>query len=332
MKALTLTNLNALPELLEQEALRPDPGQAIVRLKAAALNRRDHWITRGLYPGVRPPVVLGSDGAGIVTACGEGVDPNWIGREIIIDPGMHWGDDPRAQGKEFVVLGSPHDGTFASEVAVHHSQLHNKPERLNWFEAAALPLAAVTAYRAVFTQGAIEPGDTVLITGVGGGVATFALQFALAVSDAVWVTSSSQEKIDRAITMGARGGVNYRDADWSNNLASDGAVPTLIVDSAGGPGYDSLIRLVAPGGRIVNYGATAGAPEKLDLCKVFWKQLRLQGTTMGSPEDFAAMLEFASRHGIKPVIDEVYPLARGAEAIERMKSSPQFGKLVLEMD
>ena len=332
MKALTLTNLHAAPELLERASLRPDPGQAIVRLKAAALNRRDHWITHGLYPGVRPPVVLGSDGAGIVTACGEGVDGNWVGREVIIDPGMNWGDDWRAQGKEFVILGSPHDGTLASEVAVHHSQLHDKPEKLDWIEAAALPLSGVTAYRAVFTQGAIGPGETVLITGVGGGVATFALQFALAAADAVWVTSSSQEKIDRAIAMGARGGVNYRDADWAENLASQGAVPSLIVDSAGGPGYDSLIHLVAPGGRIVNYGATVGPPEKLDLFKVFWKQLRLQGTTMGSPDDFAAMLEFAATHDVKPVIDEVYPLARGAEAIERMKSSPQFGKLVLEMD
>jgi NADPH:quinone reductase-like Zn-dependent oxidoreductase len=301
-------------------------------LKAAALNRRDHWITRGLYPGVRPPVVLGSDGAGIVTACGKGVDENWIGREVIIDPGINWGDDPRAQGKEFVILGSPHDGTFASEVAVHSSQLHDKPEKLDWIEAAALPLAGVTAYRAVMTQGAIEPGDTVLITGVGGGVATFTLQFALAVAEAVWVTSSSQEKIDRAITMGARGGANYRDSAWADQLAAAGAEPTLVVDSAGGTGYDSLIRLVAPGGRVVNYGATAGPPEKLDLFKVFWKQLRLQGTTMGSPEDFAAMLEFASKHDVKPLIDEVFPLARGAEAIERMKASPQFGKVVLEID
>ncbi len=332
MKALTLTEVNAPLELMERPDLQPARGQAVVQLKAAALNRRDYWITLGLYPGIEPPVVLGSDGVGIVTSCGEEVDPRWLGREVIIDPGTNWGHDSHAQSKDFRILGLPQDGTFASEVVVDHSQLHDKPTHLTWIQAAALPLSGVTAYRALFTQGRLMRGDTVLITGIGGGVAAFALQFALAAGVDVWTTSSSPEKIDRAIAMGASGGVNYRDEDWAKQLTSQGVSPSLIIDSAGGPGYSSLIQLAEPGGRIVSYGATAGPPQKLDLFKVFWKQLRLQGTTMGSPTDFIAMLAFVSQHQIVPVIDGVFPLEQGNEAIANMQASPQFGKYVLTIE
>lgn len=329
MNALTLTDLSAPLELIERPDLQPGSGQAIVQLKAAALNRRDYWITMGLYPGIEPPVVLGSDGAGIVSACGDDVDPHWVGREVILDPGIGWGNDAHAQSKEFRILGLPQDGTFATEVVVDQSQLHEKPTHLNWSQAAALPLAGVTAYRALFTQGRLGRGDQVLITGIGGGVATFALQFAVAAGIEVWVTSSSQEKIDRAVALGASGGASYQADGWAEQLASRGVKPSLIIDGAGGPGHVSLIQLAAPGGRIVNYGATAGPPPKLDLFKVFWKQLRLQGTTMGSPEDFVAMLAFVSQHQIVPAIDRVFPLEQGNEAIAEMKSSPQFGKYVL---
>lgn len=331
MKALTLTDINAPLELRDRRALEPSSGQVIVKLKAASLNRRDYWITLGLYPGIKPPVVLGSDGAGLVTACGEGVDSEWIGREVILDPGIHWGADPHAQSNEFTILGLPRDGTFASEVAIDQAQLHEKPRHLDWLQAAALPLAGVTAYRAIFTQGRLGRAETVLITGIGGGVATFALQFAVAAGASVWVTSSSRDKIDRAVALGASGGVNYQTDNWASELSAKGVAPNLIVDSAGGPGYDSLIRLAAPGGRIVSYGATAGPPQKLDLFKVFWKQLRLQGSTMGSPEDFIAMLAFVAQHQIVPIIDYVRPLERANEAIAQMKASSQFGKLVLSI-
>ncbi|MCH5375428.1 MAG: zinc-binding dehydrogenase [Planctomycetes bacterium] len=332
MKALTLTRVKAPLELLDRPRLRPAPGQAIVRLKAAALNRRDYWITQGLYPAIQTPVVLGSDGSGVVSECGEGVDRSWLNRDVIIDPGLHWGSSATAQSRDFIILGLPQDGTFATEVAVDHSQLHDKPDYLSWQHAAALPLAGVTAYRAVFVQGRLSRGETLLITGIGGGVATFALQFALAAGAEVWVSSSSQDKIDRAIELGARGGVNYRQPDWAEQLAAQGIAPHLIIDSAGGPGYDSLIELAAPGGRIVNYGATAGPPEKLDLFKVFWKQLRLQGSTMGSPQDFLAMIAFASEHKITPVLDATFSLSQGNEALTQMASSPQFGKYVLTID
>ncbi|HJN13421.1 MAG TPA: zinc-binding dehydrogenase [Pirellulaceae bacterium] len=273
--------------------------------------------------------MLGSDGAGVVSQTGSELGNFWQDREVIINPGFDWGDNPAVQGNEFTVLGLPRDGTFATEVAVPASQLHAKPAHLSWQEAAALPLAGVAAWRAVFSQGGLEANESILITGIGGGVATFALQFAVAVRADVWVTSSKPKKIERAVELGAKGGFDYTDEDWAKRLGKEAGAPNLIIDSAGGAGYRSLVNLAAPGGRIVNYGATAGPPEKLDLFKVFWKQLRLQGSTMGSPSDFAAMLKFVEEKQIVPIVDSVMPLADGDEALNRMQSSPQFGKYVL---
>ena len=199
MKAMTLVGKKLPLELQQREDLTPDAGQVVVRLSTAALNRRDYWITVGLYPGIKPPVVLGSDGAGVVLACGDGVDRGWEGQDVILNPGIGWGNDPAVQSEQFHILGLPEDGTFASEVVVPVEQLHRKPECLTWEESAAIPLAGTTAYRALFAQGNAKPDDRILITGIGGGVATFALQFATAIGAEVWVTSSSTAKIDLLI-------------------------------------------------------------------------------------------------------------------------------------
>ncbi len=329
MEALVLVELGKPLQWQQRAPLTAAAGEAVVQLRAAALNRRDYWITQGLYPGIRLPVVLGSDGAGVVSQIGPGVDASWLGQEVIINPGLDWGDDPAVQSKTFTILGLPRDGTFATQVAVPAQQLYPRPAHLGWHEAAALPLGGVTAYRALFSQGGIRPGWKVLVTGIGGGVATMALQLAVAAGAEVWVTSSSSEKIERAMALGARGGFLYTHDDWPKRCAEAAGGFELIVDSAGGRGYASLVQLAAPAGRIVSYGSTAGMPEKLDLFKVFWKQLRLQGSTMGSPADFAAMLAFVQQHAIKPVIDAVFPLAEGNRALEAMKTSPQFGKYVL---
>lgn len=331
MRTLVLHAVKAPLVVEDRPALVPGAGEVVVQLRAAALNRRDYWITQGMYPGIAPPVVLGSDGAGVVSRLGEGVDPAWLGREVVIDPSLDWGESQAVQSERFNILGLPRDGTFAQEVCVPAAQLHARPRQLNWHEAAALPLAGVTAYRAVYSQGALARGETVLITGIGGGVATFALQFAVAGGARVYVTSSSDDKLARAAALGACGGFNYRDALWFKRAAAEMPAPNLIVDSAGGSGYAALIGLAAPGGRIVSYGATAGPPDKLDLFKVFWKQLRLQGTTMGSPADFAAMLAFVDEHQLKPIVDRTFPLSAGNEAVALMQTSPQFGKYVLEI-
>lgn len=332
MQAMTLTAIKQPLEFQTREELQPADDQVVVELRAASLNRRDYWITEGLYPGIEPPVVLGSDGAGIVSRCGDSVDSGWVGREVLIDPGLDWGDNPAAQSGKYRILGLPDDGTFATEVVVPAQQLHEKPLHLSWEQAAALPLAGSTAFRALFSQGDLQTRDRLLITGIGGGVATFALQFAVAIGSEVWVTSSSEEKLQRAIELGAKGGFNYREEGWAKRIKHEAGQPSLILDSAGGAGYASLMDLAAPGGRIVNYGATAGPPEKLDMFKLFWKQLRLQGSTMGSPDDFRNMLQLVRRHELAPIIDAVYPLEQLNEAIAQMKSSPQFGKYVLQTD
>lgn len=332
MKALTLKQIKSPLMLEDRPALTPGPGEVVVQLKAAALNRRDYWITQGMYPGIEPPVVLGSDGAGVVSRTGDALGNFWQDREVIINPGLDWGDNPSVQASEFNILGMPRDGTFATEVAVPASQLHEKPAHLSFQEAATLALSGVTAWRAVFSQGGLEAGESILITGIGGGVATFALQFAVAARADVWVTSSSPQKIERAVELGACGGFDYTIQDWAKRMGKEAGAPSLIIDSAGGPGYRSLLNVAAPGGRIVNYGATAGPPEKLDLFKVFWKQLRLQGSTMGSPDDFAAMLKFVKEKRIVPIVDSVMPLSDGNAALKQMESSPQFGKYVLAID
>lgn len=331
MKALVLNELKAPLTLEERPELQPSARQVVVRLKAAALNRRDYWITQGMYPGIRLPTVLGSDGAGVIERVGDNAPTGWIGREVIINPGMEWGEDEAVQSDAFHILGMPDDGTFAEAVLVPEEAIHPKPEHLTWREAGALPLGGMTAYRAVFTQGQVQPGETVLVTGIGGGVATFALQFAAAAGARVLVTSSSSEKLAKAAELGAAAGYDYTQEGWAKQLVADHGPAHLIVDSAGGEGYRQLLDIAAPGGRIVNYGATAGPPPKFDLFKVFWKQLHLVGSTMGSPSDFRVMLELVHHHKIRPAIDQVFPLAEGNEALSRMRESTQFGKLVLDI-
>lgn len=330
MRANVLKSLKS-PLVLED---RPDPeptaGHVVVSLRAAALNRRDYWITRGKYPGITLPVVLGSDGAGVVTGLGEGISDEWDGAEVLVNPGWNWGDDPAAQSNDFTILGLPHDGTLAERVVVPIEYVHWRPEHLDWHHAAALPLAGVTAYRATFTRGAVQSGETVLITGIGGGVATFALQFARAAGATVVVTSSSEEKRNRATEAGAAAAYDYTEEGWAKRIAADHGPVSLVIDGAGGNGYSDLLDLVAPGGRIVNYGATAGPPDRFDPFKLFWKQLNLLGTTMGSPDDFTNMLAFVEEHAIQPIVDEVFPLERANDALERMADTRQFGKIVVE--
>ncbi len=329
MKAAFLTAIKAPLVVQQVSDLAAAPGQAVVRLKAAALNHRDLWTQLGLYPNIKLPITLGSDGAGIVASVGTAADQAWMGREVIINPSLDWGSDPRAQGPNYRILGLPDNGTFAEQVAVPVDNLAPKPSHLSWEQAAALPLAGLTAWRALFTRARLKSGERVLITGVGGGAALFALQFAIAAGAETWVTSSSPGKITRAQTLGAAGGVNYRDADWAGALEKLSGRFDVIVDSAGGDGFAKLIDLTKPGGRIVFFGATAGNPKGLDLRKCFFRQINLLGTTMGSPADFAGMTRFVETHKITPVLDRVFPLDQADAALRHMEAAAQFGKIVL---
>jgi NADPH:quinone reductase-like Zn-dependent oxidoreductase len=306
------------------------PGSAVVRLQAAALNHRDLWVQLGQYANIKLPLIPGSDGAGVVTSVGSSADQAWVGREVIINPSLDWGDDPRAQGPKFRILGLPDSGTFAGQIAIPVANLAPKPAHLTWEQAAALPLAGLTAWRALFTRARLQAGENVLITGIGGGAALFALQFAVAAGARVWVTSGSAAKLARASTLGAQGGVSYREPDWAKTLLAAGGGPfDVIIDSAGGEGFASLIELTRPGGRVVFFGATVGNPPGLDLRKCFFRQINLLGTTMGSPADFAGMTAFVTAHKIVPLVDRVFPLVATEEALRHMESGTQFGKIVL---
>ena len=316
---------------VDVETPQPQAGEVLIRLRFAALNRRDVWISYGTYRGMKLPVILGSDGAGEVVACGDGVEHVQVGDEVIINPGLRWGDLEAHPSPEFEILGMPTNGTFAQYVVVPAEQVVPKPQHLTWEEAAALPLAGVTAYRALFTRGRLQPGETVLIPGIGSGVALFALQMAVAKGARVFVTSSSDEKIARAMELGAAGGVNYRRDDWTKQLRQMMGGADLVVDGIAGPGFVQLVELTNPGGRIVSFGMTAGVVPELVMRQVFFRQMDIRGTTMGSPRDFARMLELYCEHRLRPVIDRKYPLSAAGEALTRMDKGEQFGKIVLEI-
>ena len=330
MRAIQLTAINEM-FISEVPAPQPARGEAQVRLKAAALNHRDVWIKQGQYAGITYPILPGSDGAGIVESVGLGGDPQWIGREVVINPSFGWGDNEQAQGKHFTILGLPQAGTFAELITVPVAQLTEKPSHLDWIEAAALPLAGLTAYRALFSRAQLKPGEKILISGIGSGVASLALQFALAHGAAVYVTSSCNDKIAKAVALGAKGGFNYTEPSWAKTAVQSGHAFDVIVDSAGGDGFEALVDLTETGGRIVFFGATKGNPPVLPIRKIFWRQLSLLGSTMGSPTDWTAMVKFVARHKISPVVSAVFPFEQTAEAFALLESGRQFGKVVIKM-
>ncbi|MBK6657827.1 MAG: zinc-binding dehydrogenase [Proteobacteria bacterium] len=334
MKALVLRELGGPDKLAIEDIPTPEPaaGQVRVKIKTAALNRRDVWITVGAYPRIQFPAIAGSDGAGVVDAVGAGVDAGLVGREVIIYPALEWGDDPRCGGANFRVLGMPDQGTFAEYICVPADSVVDKPAQLSWEEAAALPLAGLTAWRAIVTHGEVARGHKVLVTGIGGGCATFALAWGLAHGAEVYVTSSSADKIAEAVKLGATAGFDYRDAGWVKQLKAAAGAIDIVIDSAGGEGLHDVLDTLGNGGRYVFFGATRGNAEKgLNMAKLFFRQVRIQGTTMGRPEEFRAMVACVNAHKLKPVVDHVYPFAEAVAAHKRMQDSEQMGKLVLRI-
>jgi zinc-binding alcohol dehydrogenase/oxidoreductase len=329
MKAVVLTGPDQPLTYKEVDKPTLAAGEVLVQIKAAALNRRDYWISIGKYGGIKYPTILGSDGAGVVAEVGEGVDPSLIGKEVILNPSHGWGDNPDVQGQDFKILGLPEDGTLAEYVKTKAEYLYDKPAHLSFEQAAALPLAGLTAFRALFTKGRAKAGDKVLIVGAGSGTGTFVLQWAVAAGCQVFVTSGSGEKIERARQMGAAAGVSYKAQDWAEELQHLAGGFDVVIDSALGKDFAKIPSLCKPGARIVFFGATAGNIPELDARPVFYKQLQLLGSMMGTADEFKAMLDFVQDHQIVPVIDEVMPLADAQRAVDKMGNSAQFGKLVL---
>jgi len=315
----------------EVEIPKPGKGEVLIRVYNAALNRRDVFIRYGAYPGIEVPSIPGSDGAGVVEEAGEGVQGFEKGNEVVINPQLDWGDNPAFPSKKQSILGVPKDGTFAQYVKVPAENVFTKPEHLSFEEAAALPLGGLTAFRAVMTKGQVKTGDTIIIPGIGGGVANFALQIAKAQGAKVYVTSSSDEKIDNAVKRGAAGGVNYQSDNWVKELKEMSGGADVSIDSIGGSTFNDLISLAKPASKIVSFGATRGPVDNVVMPLIFFKQMEIHGTTMGNPDEFKRMLAFYGEHKLKPVIDSVYPLEELEKASDQMDKGDVHGKIVISI-
>jgi zinc-binding alcohol dehydrogenase/oxidoreductase len=330
MKALVLTGPGQI-EWKEMEKPALSGGKALVKIKAIALNRRDEWIKEGKYPNIRYGAILGSDGAGIVESVADEKDSTWVGREVVINPNIDWGADPDVQSKKYCILGMPVNGTFAEYCLVDVDRLQPKPFHLDFLQAAALPLGGLTGFRALFRQGELKAGANVLISGFGGGVAQFAFLFAQAAGANVYVTSGSDEKVARALKMGARGAYNYKkESNYSDLWKTKGGF-NLIIDSAGGDQLNNFIKILKPHGKIVFYGATNGLPSKIDLYRMFWNQLSLQGTTMGNDYEFGEMLTFVSKYQIRPIIDSIRPFSKLPQSLDDIALPNKVGKIVFQV-
>lgn len=330
MKALVLT----APEKIEWKEL-PTPtltaGKALVKIKAVALNRRDDWIREGKYPNIKTGMVMGSDGAGIVEAVHDDEHKEWIGKEVVINPNIDWGSNPDVQSLKYTILGMPVDGTFAEYIAVPVDRLHHKPFHLDLLQAAALPLCGLTAFRTLFRKGELRAEQNVLISGFGGGVAQFAFNFAKAAGANVYVTSGSDEKIEKALKMGAKGGYNYKKQSTYEELWKTKGGFDLVIDSAGGDQVNNFIKMLRPAGKIIIYGATNGVPSRMDFYRMFWNQLSIVGSTMGNDQEFSEMLAFVSKHQLRPIVDSIRPFSKLAESFHDIAKPNKVGKIVFQV-
>jgi NADPH:quinone reductase-like Zn-dependent oxidoreductase len=307
------------PEVLRYEDV-PDPeprdGEVLVELRAAALNHLDVWIRKGL-PSVPKPRILGADGAGVIAGTGE---------RVVINPGIY-----DANGKMHIV-GETMDGTNAELIALPRAYVHPIPGDLSFEEAAAFPLTFETAYRMLVSRARLQAGEWVLVWGIGGGVAGAALAIAKALGAHVVATSSSDEKLARASELGADVTVNHVTGDVVGTVKEvTGGGAHVVVDDVGEATWKRTLDAARPEGRIVVCGATTGPNPPAALHRVWWKQLSILGSTMGTPEDFQGVCDLIAAGRLRPLIDRVFPLAEARSAHERLEAGEQLGKIVLRI-
>ncbi|ASI72996.1 zinc-binding dehydrogenase [Bacillus cereus group sp. MYBK5-1] len=307
--------------------ISPNAGEVKIKLKAAGLNHRDLFIINNRKE-MDLPLVIGSDGSGMVIEIGEGVSNITLHTEVIINPSIGW--EHATEVPELPeVLGGPKGGTFAEYVIVPAENVVEKPAYLTWEESGVLSLSALTAYRALFTKGRLKCGEHVLIPGIGGGVATFAMLFAKAIGAKVIVTSRVENKRELAEKYGADISFNST-GNWEESL--QGEKVDLIIDSIGPATFLKYFDVLKPNGRIVNFGASSGDKIELPLRALFYNQIDIMGTSMGSREEFNEMIKFIEKYQIKPIIDKVYSLEEAIRALSRMEHGEQFGNIVLQMN
>jgi NADPH:quinone reductase-like Zn-dependent oxidoreductase len=296
------------------------PGGVTVSLRASALNWHDVLVRQGRYKSPLPHII-GADGAGVRTDNGE---------EVVVLPSLNWGDREEAPGTHWEILGDYSPGTYAELVSVPVDCLAPKPRGLSWAEAAALPLVGLTTYRALFARGRLQAGESMLVVGAGGGIATMAIALAVAAGATITVTSSSAETIERAVAAGARDGVLHSEEAWPEQaraMSPDHGFD-LVLDPVGR--WNESVRALRPGGRLVVLGANAAQTAAMDIRSFYFGQFDLLGTTMGSARDFAGLLHMMDRCSVRPpAIDRKFPLDRAAEAHEYLERGRAFGKCVL---
>jgi NADPH:quinone reductase-like Zn-dependent oxidoreductase len=316
------------PEVLRYEDA-PDPvpgsGEVLIELRAASLNHLDLWVRKGL-PSVPKPRILGADGAGVVAGLGDGVEIFTLGQRVVINPGLERGD-------RIVVVGEHSDGTHAELIALPATNVHPLVDALTFEEAAAFPLVFETAYRMLVTKARLEPDEWVLLWGIGGGVSTAGLAIAKALGARAIVTSSSDMKLSRARELGADAGVNHATGDVAGEVkrVTDGRGVDLVVEHVGQATWSTSLAVVRPGGRVTVCGATTGPNPPAALHRLWWKQLTVYGSTMGTRADFEGAYELVTDGRARPVIDNVYPLSDTRAAHERLEAGEQFGKIVLRI-
>ena len=307
------------PEVLRYEdAPDPEPasGDVLIELRAASMNHLDVWIRKGL-PSVPKPRILGADGAGVIAGTDD---------RVVINPGIIGSD-----GKTHIV-GETMNGTHAELIAIPRDYVHAIPDALSFEEAAAFPLVFVTAYRMLVTRARLQEDEWVLVWGIGGGVATAALTIGKALGARVVVTSSSDEKLERARELGADATVNHSSEDVVavvKEVTAGGA--HIVVDDVGEATWRRTLDAARPEGRVVVCGATTGPNPPAALHRVWWKQLSILGSTMGTPADFRAVWELIDSGRVRPVVDRVFPLADARAAHERLEAGEQLGKIVLSI-
>jgi NADPH:quinone reductase-like Zn-dependent oxidoreductase len=322
-------------EAFEAPIPKPSRGQVIIKVHAASLNYRDLMMAKGFYnPKMALPRIPCSDGAGEIIEVGEGVGDFKIGDRVAGIFMQHWIDGPPSAAKQKAALGGDIDGMLAEYVALDATGVVRLPEHLSYGEGATLPCARVTAWNAVVTAAHTKPGDTVVIQGTGG-VSIFALQFAKMLGARVLGTSGSDEKLERAKSLGLDAGLNYKEdpnwADWAlAETAGEGA--DLIVEVGGAGTFAQSLKAVRVGGTIAQIGVLSQSTEPLQIAPILRKQVRVQGIFVGSRADFLAMNCAISQNGLKPVVDCVFPFADARAAFQRMESASHCGKIVIRTE
>jgi NADPH:quinone reductase-like Zn-dependent oxidoreductase len=338
VKAIRIHEHGGLDVLKYEDVPVPEigSGEALIRVKACALNYLDIWVRRGL-PGLKLPHIPGCDIAGTLEALGEGVQGYEVGERVVINPGVSCGECEYCRRGEdslcdtYHIIGEHVDGGYAEFAKVPARNLMRIPEGFSFEEAAAAPLVFQTAWRALISRAGLRPGEDVLILGAGGGVGTACVQIAKLTGARVFAVAGTGEKLEKLKELGADELINYTEADFGKEawrLTNKRGVD-VVVDSIGEATWEKSLRALAKDGRLVTFGATSGPMPPTNVPLVFWRQLRIIGTTMGNRNEFFDVMKLIWDRKLQPIVDRVFPLSEAAEAQRLMEARQHFGKLVL---